>query len=271
MASAEWRRRAELDRPKRGPDTCRPTRTWIAATLARRCPTAIRCIDPFRLVNWATEASDRVRRQAWRTVRRAPGGTGRDFRGRPTSTGAARVVKRARWALRKNPDNLSEPQRATLGWIVVVQRSGRVHEHQDPAVDRMAFGFKRHEALVALALLALGGPARSAALTAPTHNYEEPGIGRAERSTPPAEVPVNRDGRRRQGAWGCAPAAQRCPGMTASPFGQPVCGARRDAHGAARVAPERMVTVRSGTRPETTTDSSPRRLSRMTGAWPQTV
>lgn len=197
---------------------------WIAATLARRCPTAIRCIDPFHVVKWATEALDRLRRQAWRTARRAPGGTGRDFRGRPASTGAARVVKRARWALLKNPDNLSEPQRATLAWIAATDprlhrayllkeglryvfavagqqgkqalerwlswaarcripefvKIGRTIRAQLPAIHasldhrlsnalvestntkirlltRMAFGFKRPEALIALALLALGG------------------------------------------------------------------------------------------------------------------
>src|SRR4029453_3865711 len=37
--------------------------TWIANTVARRCPAAVLCLDPFHVVRWATNPLDRVRRR----------------------------------------------------------------------------------------------------------------------------------------------------------------------------------------------------------------
>ena len=42
---------------------------WIADVVAERCPTAIRCADPFHVVAWATEALDAERRRAWNDAR----------------------------------------------------------------------------------------------------------------------------------------------------------------------------------------------------------
>ena len=42
---------------------------WIADVVAERCPTAIRCADPFHVVAWATEALDVERRRAWNDAR----------------------------------------------------------------------------------------------------------------------------------------------------------------------------------------------------------
>ena len=42
---------------------------WIARVVARRCPQAVQCADPFHVVNWATDALDEVRRQAWNEAR----------------------------------------------------------------------------------------------------------------------------------------------------------------------------------------------------------
>jgi transposase len=80
---------------------------WIDAVVAERAPQAIRCMDPYHLVAWATDALDKVRRQVWNTAR---GGTG----GR---TETSVMLKGARWALWKNPERLSEPQRQTLAII----------------------------------------------------------------------------------------------------------------------------------------------------------
>ena len=44
---------------------------WIAAVVARRCPAARICLDPFHIVAWATDALDEVRREVW--CRRPPG------------------------------------------------------------------------------------------------------------------------------------------------------------------------------------------------------
>lgn len=94
---------------------------WIEDVVGQRCPNAVRCADPFHIVRWATDALDAVRREAWNTARRAPGGTtgrGRSH-GRPqrVAAGHAKSLKRARWALWKNPENLTTRQAAKLDWI----------------------------------------------------------------------------------------------------------------------------------------------------------
>ncbi|HSS22965.1 MAG TPA: ISL3 family transposase [Mycobacterium sp.] len=80
---------------------------WINSVVAQRAPQAIRCLDPFHLIMWAGDALDVVRRAVWNTVR---GGKGR-------RTTASVALKGARWALRRNPDRLSESQRVTLATI----------------------------------------------------------------------------------------------------------------------------------------------------------
>lgn len=90
---------------------------WIAKAVATHCPTAVRCADPFHVVAWATEALDEERRRAWN----AASGRRSTRRGNATrnqgALGQARALKRARWCLWKNPENLTEHQRAKLAWI----------------------------------------------------------------------------------------------------------------------------------------------------------
>jgi transposase len=83
---------------------------WIANVLARRCPAAVRCADPFHVVRWASDALDEVRRQVWNDARRAG------------DTAAAREVKGARFALWKNPEDLTRRQRGKLARIAEVNR-----------------------------------------------------------------------------------------------------------------------------------------------------
>jgi transposase len=90
---------------------------WIARAVAKACPGAVRCADPFHVVKWATEALDEVRRQFWRTARKDPGQTRSKGRGRRDSTGTALKLRDCRYALWKNPENLTPRQRATLDWI----------------------------------------------------------------------------------------------------------------------------------------------------------
>jgi transposase len=85
---------------------------WIAAVVAQRAPRAVYCLDPYHLVAWVTDALDRVRRQVWNTVR---GGKGR-------RTGESQQIKGARWALWKNPENLSDKQKTTLASIQVTNK-----------------------------------------------------------------------------------------------------------------------------------------------------
>lgn len=189
---------------------------YIANVVAERCPDAVVCADPFHVVSWATKALDEVRRRTWNEA------AGRRRAG--MAVGHARDVKRARYALWKNPENLTERQRAKLDWIAktdprlwrayllkeglrhvfavkgeagkealdrwvawarrcripaFVELQRKVVKHRaaiDAALDhrlsnalvestntkirlltRVAFGFRSPEALIALALLALGG------------------------------------------------------------------------------------------------------------------
>lgn len=89
---------------------------WISSVVAEHCPNAVRCADPFHIVKWATEALDEVRRQAWNDARRA-GATRSNGRGRRDASGHARALKNARYALWKNPENLTSRQQEKLAWI----------------------------------------------------------------------------------------------------------------------------------------------------------
>ncbi|MEU5852382.1 ISL3 family transposase [Saccharopolyspora shandongensis] len=97
---------------------------WIAETVARRAPNAIRCADPFHVVAWATEALDAQRRRAWNDARALARAEGVRGRGRPRADSPARPghekakkLKNARYALWKNPEDLTENQAAKLAWI----------------------------------------------------------------------------------------------------------------------------------------------------------
>jgi transposase len=86
---------------------------WMGEVIASYCPQAVRCADPYHVVTWATEALDEQRRIAWNTARGAARGHSRNKR----PTGVTKALKNARWALWKNPDNLTEHQREQLAWI----------------------------------------------------------------------------------------------------------------------------------------------------------
>ena len=83
---------------------------WIANVVARRCPKARVCLDPFHIVAWATDALDEVRRETWNAARR--GG----------DAALARELKGARFALWKNPGDLTARQRGKLARIAEVNR-----------------------------------------------------------------------------------------------------------------------------------------------------
>ena len=75
---------------------------WIAKSVAKNCRNAKLCIDPFHVVAWATKALDKVRRTLWNKLRRQGEGE------------RANAMKGSRWALMKNPEDLSRTQRQTL-------------------------------------------------------------------------------------------------------------------------------------------------------------
>lgn len=73
----------------------------------------VRCADPFRVVAWATDALDEVRRAAWNTAR---GAVNQRRAGR--ASGLAKALKGARYAaVWKNPGNLTDKRQAKLAWV----------------------------------------------------------------------------------------------------------------------------------------------------------
>lgn len=185
---------------------------WIASVVKRYCPQARLCLDPFHVVAWATDALDQVRREVWNAARRT------------RRHGLARELKGARFALWKNPENLTRRQEAKLAsirhlneplfrayllkeqlrqvfrtggalgkeilgewlqwarrcrlrpFVKVAQTIGRHRTDIEATLDlglsnalvesvntkirlltRIAFGFHSAEALISLAMLALGG------------------------------------------------------------------------------------------------------------------
>ena len=83
---------------------------WISGPIAKRCPEAKRCVDPFHVVALATEALDKVRREVWNEARRQGQGA------------VAAELKGARFALWKNPENLTARQQAKLADVERVNR-----------------------------------------------------------------------------------------------------------------------------------------------------
>lgn len=79
--------------------------SWIAGPVAERCPQAVRCVDPFHVIQLATDALDQVRREVWNEARRQG------------NMELARDLKGARFAVWKNPENLTDRQQAKLAEI----------------------------------------------------------------------------------------------------------------------------------------------------------
>jgi transposase len=81
---------------------------WIGEVVAERCSNAALCIDAFHVVSWCTDALDEVRREVWNEARKAG------------MTQHARELKGCRYALWRNPEDLTDRQAAKLAWIAKV-------------------------------------------------------------------------------------------------------------------------------------------------------
>lgn len=97
---------------------------WISSIVTERCPQAVLCADPFHVVKWATDALDQVRRETWNEARKAARQFPKRGVGRPAkndmSAGVrdkARALKDSRYALWKNPEDLTLRQSEKLAWI----------------------------------------------------------------------------------------------------------------------------------------------------------
>lgn len=84
---------------------------WVHEVVTSRCPNVTICLDAFHLVAWVTDALDQVRRDTWNHARR---------NGMRTH---ARDLKGARYALWKNPEDLTARQAAKLAWVAQVNRT----------------------------------------------------------------------------------------------------------------------------------------------------
>ena len=81
----------------------------FAKSVTEHAPQAQICIDPFHAVALITKALEAVRRDLWQQLRRLP------------DPAVAKKFKGARWALLKNPADLTDRQAATL---TAVRRNG---------------------------------------------------------------------------------------------------------------------------------------------------
>ena len=79
--------------------------TWITGPVGERCPNASVCYDPFHLIKLSTDALDEIRRAVWNDARRQG------------QSQLARELKGARFALWKNPGNLTERQQLKLARV----------------------------------------------------------------------------------------------------------------------------------------------------------
>ena len=78
---------------------------WILVPVEEHCPNATICLDPFHVVQWATNALDKVRREIWNQIRRAG------------HKAAATELKGSRWVLLKNAQDLTANEAAKLALV----------------------------------------------------------------------------------------------------------------------------------------------------------
>lgn len=116
---------------------------WITSSVAEYCPNAKRCLDTFHVVEWANDAIDGLRIDAWRAARielndmiktLAP----KDRGAKADEDSKAKIdaakkhveeIKHSRYALGKNPENLTTSQRARLELIQAEDpRLARAHQ-----------------------------------------------------------------------------------------------------------------------------------------------
>jgi len=81
---------------------------WIGEVVTERCANATLCIDAFHVCQWASKALDDVRRDVWNEARK--GGMSQH----------AKELKGCRYALWRNPEDLTARQERKLAWIAKV-------------------------------------------------------------------------------------------------------------------------------------------------------
>lgn len=97
---------------------------WIKSSIEEWLPNATRCLDGYHVVTWAMDAMDELRKQVWREAKTSDKAQPKHRRGRPSkgevrsaSNTRADVGKAAKYALGKNPENLTDRQQTCLDEI----------------------------------------------------------------------------------------------------------------------------------------------------------
>ena len=93
---------------------------WIKSLVKRKCPNAKWVMDPFHVVSWMNDALDEVRRDEWQAAKSAAAAA-RPKKGEGPATkeykdlsAKASAIKNSRYALVKNPEDLTEAQKRKL-------------------------------------------------------------------------------------------------------------------------------------------------------------
>lgn len=112
---------------------------WIDECIKEYCPNANRCVDPFHVIEWAMDALDSVRVDAWRKAKAATKEQPKARRGRPKKDTPSKDItatelKNSKIALGKAPSNLTPNQ-------------------QDKAKIRMAYGFRNIDNMMTMIML----------------------------------------------------------------------------------------------------------------------
>lgn len=102
---------------------------WIDECIKEYIPSVTRCTDAYHTVSWANDALDDVRAEAWHKANDKLKTANKKYsRGRPAKDDEARQklkdrkqyassIKNSRYALGKNPENLTDNQQAKLEMI----------------------------------------------------------------------------------------------------------------------------------------------------------
>ena len=90
---------------------------WIQSCIEEWLPNCERCIDGFHVVQWAVDCMDELRKEVWRESKEGKKEQPKRKRGRPRKGEEVKTTnygKGYKYALGKNPENLTEHQRSCL-------------------------------------------------------------------------------------------------------------------------------------------------------------
>ena len=180
---------------------------YITGTVDKNCPKAVRVADPFHVVKWANDALGEVRLEVWRETRQIAKQNSRG-RGRPPldadqpdpANQRLKKLTRARYALWKNPENLTGDQRARLEWIAKT----------DPRLWR---AYQLKEGLRAIFKL----PIAAAPTALDSSRWPPPSLSNAPRSSPRSSTACPTDSPNRSTPASDSAAASRSASTTPTP------------------------------------------------------